>query len=159
MPHGHAKRCPFAEVVALDWPSVLSVAAKNARNAGVSERYTLLGGNALELDYGANYDLVLLTNFLHHFDMATCTELVRRVYAALSAEGRAVCLEFVPNEDRVTPAVAGSFAITMLASTPSGDAYTFSEYDRMFREAGFTRSELHSLQPTFQQLIISYKGA
>ncbi|WP_224244063.1 hypothetical protein [Hyalangium gracile] len=29
----------------------------------------------------------------------------------------------------------------MLASTPAGDAYTFAEYERMFRAAGFGRSE------------------
>ncbi len=31
----------------------------------------------------------------------------------------------------------------MLVSTPSGDAYTLSQYDRMFRTAGFSRNELY----------------
>jgi hypothetical protein len=45
----------------------------------------------------------------------------------------------------------------MLASTPSGDAYTFSELDGMFEEAGFARSELHELEQSIQRVIISYK--
>ena len=54
--------------------------------------------------------------------------------------GRAVTLEFVPNEDRISPPDAAGFSLMMLAATPSGDAYTFSELDRMLRNAGFSRS-------------------
>ena len=36
-------------------------------------------------------------------------------------------LEFVPNEDRVSPAMPAAFALIMLAETPAGDAYTRSE--------------------------------
>jgi hypothetical protein len=45
----------------------------------------------------------------------------------------------------------------MLGGTDAGDAYPFSELDRMFRNAGFRKSELHPLQPTFQNVVISYK--
>ena len=43
----------------------------------------------------------------------------------------------------------------MLASTPSGDAYPLSEYERMFRAAGFSGVTLHSLRPTPQQLLVA----
>jgi hypothetical protein len=49
------------------------------------------------------------------------------------------------------------FSLVMLGGTPAGDAYTFKEFDEMFRRAGFARSELHQLEPTPQQLIVSYK--
>jgi hypothetical protein len=50
-----------------------------------------------------------------------------------------------------------SFSMMMLGSTPHGDAYTFSEYDRMFRNAGFARNEMRELSPTPQRVIVSYK--
>ena len=109
------------------------------------------------MDFGEGYDLVLLTNFLHHFDAATCETLATKVYDALAPGGRAVTLEFVPNEDRISPPDSAMFSMIMLASTPSGDAYTFSELAEMFRHAGFTRSELHRLPPPFQQVVVSYK--
>jgi hypothetical protein len=152
-----AKHNPNAEIVALDWPNVCEVAKENARAAGVADRYSVIPGSALEVDYSSGYNLVLLTNFLHHFDPETCERLLGKVYAALEAGGRAISFEFVPNEDRVSPPVAASFSLTMLGSTPSGDAYTFSELDRMFRNTGFSASELHPLPPTFQQVIISHK--
>jgi ubiquinone/menaquinone biosynthesis C-methylase UbiE len=152
-----AKHNPNAEIVALDWPNVLEVAKENARAAGVADRYGVIPGSAFDVDYGTGYDLVLLTNFLHHFDPETCELLLRKVYAALETSGRAVSFEFVPNEDRVSPPVAASFSLMMLGTTPSGDAYTFAELDRMFRNTGFSRSELHPLPPTFQQVVISHK--
>ena len=154
-----AQRHPQLEVTALDWPAVLEVARENAESAGVSGRHNLLPGDAFETDFGGPYDLVLLTNFLHHFDAATNVKLLEKVRSALSEGGRAVTLEFVPNEDRVSPPVAAAFSMTMLASTRAGDAYTFSELEKMFREAGFARSELIPLPPTPQQMIISYTNA
>jgi hypothetical protein len=45
----------------------------------------------------------------------------------------------------------------MLGSTPSGDAYTFAEFERMFRNAGFSQSELRPLVASPEQLIIARK--
>jgi precorrin-6B methylase 2 len=152
-----AKNNQQAEIVALDWPKVLEVAQENAAQAGVADRYSTIAGSAFEVDFGTGYDLVLLTNFLHHFDPPTCETLLRKVNAALNEAGRVVTLEFVPNEDRITPPEAASFSVMMLGSTPSGDAYTFSEFEKMFANAGFKRSELHPLPPSIQQVVISYK--
>ena len=152
-----AKRNPKAEVVALDWPNVLTVADENARRAGVTERFRKLPGDALQIDYGEGYDLALLTNFLHHFDAPGCERIFRKVHRCLKPGGRAVTLEFVPNDDRVTPPEAATFSLVMLVTTPSGDAYTFAELERMAKAAGFARSELHELPPTFARIVISTK--
>lgn len=152
-----AKNNPRAEVTALDWPRVLEVAKENASKAGVVDRYSTLEGSAFDVDFGTGYDLVLLTNFLHHFDPPTCEQLLRKVYNSLAEGGRAVTLEFVPNEDRISPPDAAAFSVMMLGSTPNGDAYTFSEIERMFANAGFKRSEIHPLLPSIQQVVISYK--
>lgn len=152
-----ATRNKQAEVTALDWTSVLQVAKENAEKAGVSDRYKTIEGSAFDVEFGTGYDLVLLTNFLHHFDPPTCESLLRKVRAALADGGRAVTLEFVPNDDRVTPPDAAAFSVMMLTTTPSGDAYTFAELERMASNAGFSRSTLHPLPPTIQQVVISEK--
>lgn len=152
-----AKQNPRVEVTAVDWPNVLEVAKENAAAAGVSDRYETKNGSAFEVDYGTDYDIVLLTNFLHHFDTETCEMLLRKVYAALKDGGRAATLEFVPNDDRITPPQAAAFSMQMLGGTPSGDAYTFAELDHMFRNAGFARSELHELPPSIQRVVVSHK--
>ncbi len=151
-----AKQNPRAEVVAVDWPSVLAVAEENVRAAGVADRWRMRPGSAFAVDFGEGYDVALLTNILHHFDPPTCEKLLRRVYAALKPGGRAVTLEFIPNPDRVSPPRPAQFSLVMLSSTPEGDAYTFAELEKMCRNAGFARSEFHPLPPTDQSVVISY---
>ena len=145
------------EVTALDWKAVLEVAKENAEKAGVADRYSTIEGSAFDVEFGSGYDLVLVTNFLHHFDPPTCEKLLKKVHAALADGGRAVTLEFVPNDDRVTPPEVAGFSLVMLVGTPSGDAYTFRELEQMFANAGFSGSTLHQLPPTFQQVVISEK--
>jgi ubiquinone/menaquinone biosynthesis C-methylase UbiE len=152
-----AKRNPQAEVTAVDWSNVLNVAKENAQAAGVSDRYHTIPGSAFDVDYGAGYDIVLLTNFLHHFDPKTCEGLLRKVRGALADGGRAVTLEFVPNPDRVSPPQAAAFSLTMLGGTPGGDAYTFAELETMFRNSGFADSEWRELPPTIERVVISRK--
>src|SRR6267154_2608265 len=152
-----AKRNPNAEVTAVDWANVLEVAKENAQAAGVSDRYHTKAGSAFDVDYGNGYDLVLLTNFLHHFDPPTCEMLLRKVHNALADGGRAVTLEFIPNPDRVSPPQAAAFSLMMLGGTPGGDAYTYAEFETMFRNAGFAHSEWHELPPTIQRVVISNK--
>lgn len=152
-----AQRYPQAEVTALDWPQVLEVATENATHAGVGERHHALPGSAFDVEYGSGYDLVLLTNFLHHFDATTCETLLRKIHASLAEGGRVVTLEFIPNEDRISPPAPASFSLTMLATTPSGDAYTFRELDSMLRNAGFSQNEEHALPPFEGKIIISHK--
>ncbi len=151
-----AQAHPNIDVTALDWSPVLEVAHENARKFGVAERYHLMPGSAFDVDFGGGYDLVLLTNFLHHFDAATNEKLLTKVHAALRDGGRTVTLEFIPNDDRVTPPMQAGFALTMLASTTAGDAYTFKELQRMFAHAGFARSEMHDVPPS-QRMVVSYK--
>ena len=138
-----AKLHPEASIVAVDWAPVLEVARANARKAGVESRYGLLPGSAFDVEYGGPYDIVLLTNFLHHFDPPTCVGLLKKVRAALKPGGRVAALEFVPNEDRVSPPFAASFSLVMLLNTPSGDAYTFSQLEAMYREAGLSAITPH----------------
>lgn len=152
-----ARQNPSAEVVALDWPAVLEVARENAEKAGVADRYSVIEGSAFEADFGGSYDLVLLTNFLHHFDTPTCEGLLRKVGAALKDDGAAIALEFVPNDDRVSPPIPAAFSLTMLAGTPAGDAYTFAELESMFRNAGFNRSELHQLSASPEAVVVARK--
>lgn len=140
-----AKQNPEARVTGLDWAPVLRVALDNARKAGVDHRYDMLPGSAFEVQFPGPYDAVLLTNFLHHFDVPTCVGLLKKVRGALRPGGRAATLEFVPNEDRISPPMPAAFSMVMLTSTAAGDAYTLSELTAMYKEAGFEGIVAHPI--------------
>ncbi len=152
-----ARHNPNAEIWAVDWANVLEVARENATKAGVAGRYHTIPGSAFDVEYGQGYDVTLVVNFLHHFDAATCEKLLRKVQGALKPGGRVVLLEFVPNDDRVSPPMAASFSLIMLAATPAGDAYTFKEFQQMLQNSGYRSSVLHPLPPTFFSVVIGTK--
>jgi len=140
-----AKQNPQARVTGLDWAPVLRVALDNARRAGVQDRYDMLPGSAFDVDFGGPYDAVLLTNFLHHFDISTCVKLLKKVHSVLRPGGRAAALEFVPNEDRISPPMPAAFSMTMLTTTTAGDAYTLKELAAMYTDAGFKNITSHPI--------------
>jgi SAM-dependent methyltransferase len=151
-----ARRSPKAEIVAVDWEPVLGLAEEHAQSAGVHGRYRTIAGDAFTVDYGSGYDIVLVTNFLHHFDTATNTDLLKKIHAALRPGGRVAVLEFVPNPDRVSPPMPAGFSLTMLADIAGGDAFTFAELRGQLVDAGFHDVEAHGL-PTPQTLLIARK--
>jgi len=151
-----AQRNPRAEIVAVDWPSVLAVATEHARGAGVQDRHRTLPGDAFKVEFPGGFDVALVTNFLHHFDPPTCTSFLKKVHSALKPGGRVAVLEFVPNPDRVSPPVPARFSLSMLAGTPGGDAYTLVELEQQLKGAGFSNVSAHAL-PTPQLVLLAEK--
>jgi ubiquinone/menaquinone biosynthesis C-methylase UbiE len=152
-----ARHNPSAEIYAADWKNVLAVAEENAKAAGIAARHHLIPGDAFETEFGTGHDLVLITNFLHHFDIPTCTQFLRKVHRAMAPGGRAAIVDLVPNDDRISPPTAAAFSMMMLATTPTGDAYTLKEYEAMSKDAGFSRTELTAPVIGLDRLIVAYK--
>lgn len=152
-----AQQNPRAKIVALDWPPILAVAEENAKRFAVSERYTLLPGNALEADLGTGFDAAVMPNVMHLWDRPTNVRFLKKIHAALAPKGRGVIVEFVPNEDRVSPPVPALFALNMLANTSAGDIYTVSEHRAMLREAGFPACQVQQLPRTPHTTITASK--
>ena len=150
-----AQKYPQARITAVDWPNVLEVALENGEQAGVGERYNTIPGSAFEVDAGSGYQVILLCNFLHHFDAATCTKFLERAQAALADGGKMYTLEFVPNEDRISPPFVAGFDLHMLRQTPAGDTYTAAEYKDIFAAAGLEVSSATPLTGTAYTVIVA----
>jgi 2-polyprenyl-3-methyl-5-hydroxy-6-metoxy-1,4-benzoquinol methylase len=153
-----AKIFPNAHVVALDWAPVLEVARENAAANGIAPRFSTIIGNAFEVDLGADYDIVLIPNFLHHFNFDDCVKFLKKVHAALKPGGYIAISEFVPNPDRISPPGAAGFSLIMLATTPEGDAYTLDQYAQMLEQTGFERPALHPLPASINKALVSRRS-
>jgi len=150
-----AQANPAATVYGTDWADVLTVAIENAAALGVSDRYHTIPGSAFDVDLGGGYDLVLVPNFLHHFDPPTNIALLSKLRKAMAPGGTIAIVEFVPNEDRVSPPIAASFSLQMLGATEGGEAYTFGDLDGMLAAAGFVDRRAQPLDPTPQTLVLA----
>lgn len=144
---------PVAIVYGVDSGNVLKVAEENAGALGVSARYHTIPGSVFDVDLGMGYDLVLVPNFLHHFDAPTNTALLEKLRRAMTPGGTIAIVEFVPNDDRVSPPIPAAFSLQMLGATESGEAFTFRDLDAMLERAGFSDRQAHALDPSPQTLV------
>ena len=130
---------------------MLEVARDNARKAGVADRYETLPGSAFDVNYGGPYDIVLLTNFLHHFDTATCVALLKKVHAALKPGGKAAIFDL--RKDAPSAAIRAAVKEMGLGSVNSlltrwilrwlrNRAYSQVEFRQMVRETPFKTCEI-----------------
>src|SRR5699024_5412262 len=95
-----AERYPQARVWGLDWPNVIEVAARHAEELHVSERTRFIAGDMFEAPLGGPYDLVTVTNVLHHFSEERATQLLSRVAGALKPGGRVAIVGFTRDDER-----------------------------------------------------------
>ena len=98
---------------------------------------------------------MLVTNFIHHFDVPTNTGLFKKIRAAMKAGGKMAIVEMAVHDDRITPPGAGMFAMTMLTTTATGDAYSQREIESMCTRAGFRDVAHHSVPNTPQTVTIA----
>jgi hypothetical protein len=152
-----AKKNPRTKLVAVDWAPVLELTRETASRLGLGDRLSTIAGSAFEVEYGSSFDLILVPNFLHHFNTRDCVRFLKKARGSLRNDGLVAIVEFVPNPDRISPPEAAGFSLIMLATTPEGDAYTFAEYEKMLEEAGFQSVEAHSLPPVSTAIIARVK--
>ena len=132
-----AQQSPFVKVHAVDWPVVLEVTRKVARQHGVSGRLNTVAGDLLEADFGAGHDLAIVGHILHSEGRERSRQLLRKIFAALAPGGSIAISEFMPSDDRTGPPNALIFAVNMLVHTEAGDTFTFAEIAGWLQEAGF----------------------
>ncbi len=150
-----AQHNPAAEIYALDWKNVLAVAHENAVKLGVADRWHPIEGSAFTADYGSGYELALVTNFIHHFDIPTNIGLLEKVRAAMKPAAKMVIVEMAVHDDRITPPGAGLFAMSMLTTTVSGDAFSQREIESMCTRAGFHDVTHHAVPSTPQTVTVA----
>ncbi|MEX0447828.1 class I SAM-dependent methyltransferase [Xenorhabdus sp. SGI246] len=153
-----AQRNPNTHVTFLDWKDVLGVARENAQKAGVEERTSYIPGNAFTVDFGKNYDIILMTNFLHHFDKNDCVTIMKKAYNALNDNGRVLIFEIIDGKEKQAQKLAATFSMLMLATTPNGEVYNEKELKNISFEAGFVQAELHEIPPAVEKVIVAYKN-
>ncbi len=132
-----AQASPHVTVRAVDWPEVLPVTRRVAERFGVGERFTTVGGDLLQADFGGPHQVATLGHILH-------SEGVERLPRAAATNpcraggGRHDRDRGIPGGHRSPRAVERAiFAVNMLVNTKSGNTYSFDQIAGWLTEAGF----------------------
>jgi 2-polyprenyl-3-methyl-5-hydroxy-6-metoxy-1,4-benzoquinol methylase/DNA-binding transcriptional ArsR family regulator len=137
---------PNLKATVIDSPAALEVAAGHIATHDMVDRVSLLPGNMWQLDWGTDYDAVLLFNLLHHFDEATNSRLLNRARKALKPGGTVAIL------DQFTGKVPGSAtkAIIRLVGLmyhvfADGRVFEHDNLVTLLEGAGFNDIRFHGL--------------
>ena len=121
----------------LDRPEVLAIAQGHIDRAGLAGRVTTRVGDLRTSDFGAGFDLVLVSAICHMLSPDENRDLLRRCRRALAPQGRVVIQDFILEEDKTAPKMAALFSLNMLVGTESGASYNEGEYAGWLGAAGF----------------------
>ncbi|NMZ01424.1 AMP-binding protein [Pseudomonas proteolytica] len=134
-----AQQYPQAQVTGLDWPSVASVTEGFARQFGVAERARVIGGDIFSVQIPGQYELVIMSQILHHFDPERCRQLIARARGVLAPGGKLLISDFMTTGlDPALDPLPRLFAAQMLGLTDCGDTYAVSFIQSLLLEQGFT---------------------
>ncbi|MCG8989352.1 class I SAM-dependent methyltransferase [Delftia acidovorans] len=131
------RRQPALQASVFDWPEAVAVAADNARQSRLSDRFNALGGNLATDGIGSGYDLVWCSSVLHFVPDAAA--VVAKVFDALAPGGVFVCAHAEVDE---TPEAALRTLPYYLPMRLLGRSVTRrGELQTLLAQAGFERIE------------------
>jgi len=125
------------EAVIMDFPETLKIAKRLIAKEGLGKKISLLAGDFTSDAIGSDYDLVLISQIFHAYDMQTCISMLKKCHQALKRGGKVVVQEIFLDETHTAPPWGALFAINMLVNTPGGRTYTPKEMTGWMNTAGF----------------------
>jgi SAM-dependent methyltransferase len=137
-----AKRSPRVRVTAVDWPGVLPATQRTAERHGVGDRFRLVAGDLLSVDFGTGYQVATLGHILHSEGEARSRKLLAKTAAAMAPGGTIAIAEWLVDADRTGPPMGLIFAVNMLVNTDQGDTFSFEEIAGWLKAAGFVEPRM-----------------
>lgn len=125
----------------------LETGRERVRENNLQERVTLQKGDMFASDWGENYDMILLFNVLHQFDLEAGTQLLKKAHSALKPGGQVAVL------DQITGKISGSATKALIRLVAlqyylfaDGRVFSREELSQMAQNAGFSDTRFHTLQ-------------
>ena len=132
------EQSPAMRATLFDLPPVIRLARARLKGTALSGRVDFVPGDFYRHPLPHGHDLALLSAIIHMNGPEENAALYKKIYSALQPGGRLVIRDHVMSEDHTAPRSGALFAVNMLAGTPNGATYSFSEIRADLRAAGFT---------------------
>lgn len=129
---------PNLRATIFDSAAALETAKIHVEEAGLNGRIDLKPADIWETSWGTGHDIILLFNFIHHYDLGTNIRLLEKTFAALKPGGQVAIF------DQIEGRVFGSATSTLLQLVgfmyylfADGRIFSQDEVKQMLTENGF----------------------
>ena len=141
------QKYPQLQATILDYFAGLETARQKIAGEPYADRISLLKGDMWDVEWGEGYNMILLFNVLHQYDIETNVKLLQKAKAALQPGGQVAVL------DQITGKIPGSFinALIRLIALQyyvfaDGRIFSRTEMTEMCQRAGFVDIQFHNLR-------------
>lgn len=136
-----AAQHPHMHCTSFDLPAVQPIANENIAKARAAENVVTAAGDFFS-DELPEADVVVMGNILHDWDEERKIQLMKNAFKALPKGGAFVAIEGIIDNDRKQNTFGMLMSLNMLIETGKGFDYTFDDFNRWARAAGFSRTEI-----------------
>jgi len=134
------RRHPPMKSDVLDLPEAIETARALAQAEKIDDVVSHRAGDLLTDEYGKDYDVVLLSNILHHFQEDANLEILRRSRNALAPQGTIAIWE-IETSNLKEKASESDAAALFFRLTSNARCYHGGDYAQWLEQAGFTQIE------------------
>lgn len=136
---------PNLQATILDTEIALETAKQHVDASGLNGRVKLQPADIWQHDWGSEYDLILLFNFIHHYDLETNIKLLGKAHAALKSGGQVAIFDQLASK-QLGSALNGIFQQINLMYYLFADGRTFSrdEVHQMLDANSFKNAQFFS---------------
>tara|TARA_B110000238_G_C16093584_1_gene424989 strand:- start:528 stop:1547 length:1020 start_codon:yes stop_codon:yes gene_type:complete len=129
---------PNLRVTIIDFPNVVGLGKDKVKEAGLSDRISFIGANALDYGWPKGVDAVLMSYLYNGVPGESIPELARQAYNNINPGGLYIVHDFMVENDRSGPHLAALWQLQHLAFTPSAKSITPNYVHNIMEDAGFS---------------------
>lgn len=151
------QRFPALSATILDFPAVRPRAERFIAEAGLQERIRFLPGNAFEVDWPPDHDVVLISYLLSAVGAQAIPDLLRRAFGALRPGGTLLLHDFMVEDDATGPTSAALWLLFSLLCDPDAAMLTPRLVSGLVTDAGLADVESRETIPTITRMVMARK--
>jgi len=139
-----ARTNPHIHCTSFDLPEVKPIATDIINSMNMSGNIKVVSGDFFKDEF-PKADIITMGNVLHDWGEQEKLTLIKKAYKALPASGALVVIENIIDDSRSKNAFGLLMSLNMLIETEQGFDFTFEDFNRWTKTAGFTSTTLMSL--------------
>lgn len=148
---------PQLETTILDFPNVIAVGEKYVAEAGLADRISFMGGNALTSEWPKEVDVVLMSYLYSGVPGEEIPGLAAHAFEALNPGGHYIVHDFMVDDNREGPKLAALWQLQHMAFTPDARSVTPGWASETLSAAGFIDIEVKELIQGMTKVVIARK--
>lgn len=151
------RRYPDLAATIMDFPAVEPTARRFVTEARLENRIRFFPGNALEVAWPADQDVVLISYLMSSVPGAAIPSLLAHAIKALRPGGLLIVHDFMVNDDGTGPTSAALWQLCGLLIDPDAELLAPASLSRHVAKAGFDDVQDREVIPTITRMITAVK--